>query len=192
MTPHKSRALEIHGYALISDDNMIAAADGFTPPTLRNEKDWEYYQNALASSDLIVFGRRSHEAEPNHRGDRRVVISRTAKGFEERDDAYWWNPERFAWLDVARELLPDGGNVAAPGGQSVFDLFLGIGFTAFHLSRKRGISLPNGQTVFSACAGGRAAEDVLSAAGLRSAEKIPLDPAQGVEMNVWRAVAVAG
>ena len=74
------RPIEIHGYALISDDNMIAAADGLTPPTLRNEKDWEYYQNALARSDLIVFGRRSHEAEPNLRGDRRVVVSRSRGG----------------------------------------------------------------------------------------------------------------
>jgi len=178
--------IEIHGYALISDDNMIAAADGFTPPTLRNEKDWEYYQNALARSDLIVFGRRSHEAEPNLRHDRRVVISRAVAGFERRADAWWWNPETYAWARVAEELLPAGGEVAAPGGQSVFDLFLRIGYSAFHLSRKRGIMLPGGHSVFSACATGRSAEDVLSDAGLHISERIPLDPEDGVEMNVWR------
>jgi hypothetical protein len=180
------RPIEIHGYALISDDNMIAAADGLTPPTLRNEKDWEYYQNALARSDLIVFGRRSHELEPNHRGDRRVVISRGVAGFARRADAWWWNPETYAWATVVEELLPAGGEVAAPGGQSVFDLFLRIGYSAFHLSRKRGIALPGGRSVFSACAAGRSAEDVLSDSGLHASERIPLDPEHGVEMNVWR------
>ena len=186
MTTPSSRPIAIHGYALISDDDMIAAADGFTPPTLRNEKDWEYYQNALARSDLIVFGRRSHEAEPNHRNDRRVVLSRSSSGFERRADAYWWNPETYPWADVAGELLPEGGEVAAPGGRSVFDLFLGIGYSAFHLSRKRGISLPGGQTVFSACSEGKSAEAVLSAAGLIARERLPLDPGAGVEMNIWR------
>ena len=180
------RPIEIHGYALISDDNMIAAADGLTPPILRNEKDWEYYQNALARSDLIVFGRRSHEAEPNLRRDRRVVISRSVARFERGEDAWWWNPETYPWSAVIEELLPAGGEVAAPGGQSVFDLFLQIGYSAFHLSRKRGITLPGGHTVFSACATGRSAEDVLSDAGLHVRERIPLDPEDGVEMNVWR------
>ena len=114
------------------------------------------------------------------------MISHTVAGFERRADAWWWNPETYAWAKVVEELLPAGGEVAAPGGQSVFDLFLRIGYSAFHLSRKRGIMLPGGRSVFSACAAGRSAEDVLSDAGLRAAERIPLDPAHGVEMNVWR------
>jgi hypothetical protein len=186
MTDTATRPIEIHGYALITDDNMIAAADGSMPAFLHNAKDWEYYQSHLARSDVIVFGRRSHEREPDVRGDVRVVISRSVADFEKRDGAYWWNPERFSWTDVVARLLPEGGEVAAPGGQSVFDLFLGIGYTAFHLSRKRGVLLPGGQTVFSACADGRSAEQVLAAAGLSAHEHIPLDPGEGVEMDVWR------
>ena len=57
------RPIEIHGYALISDDNMIAAADGLTPPTLRNEKDWEYYQtrwrDRTSSSSVAAAMKRS-------------------------------------------------------------------------------------------------------------------------------------
>jgi len=187
MTNETQPPIEIHGYALISDDNNIAAADGLTPPILRNAEDWAYYQKALAHSDLIVFGRRSHEAEPNTRGDRRVVLSRQAAGgFERRADSWWWNPEAYPWAKVVTELLPNGGNVAAPGGQSVFDLFLRLGYSAFHLSRKRGVTLPGGQPVFSACADGRSAEDVLTAAGLHARERLALDPAEGVEMNIWR------
>ena len=38
--------LDITGNAIVSDDDKIAAADGMTPVSLRNEKDWELYQRA--------------------------------------------------------------------------------------------------------------------------------------------------
>jgi len=178
--------ITIHGYAIVSDDDMIAASDGLTPLSLRNEPDWEYYQRALAGADLIVFGRRSHEMEPNTRGDLRVVVSRSARGLERRDDAWWWNPGDVDWAEVVRQVLPSGGEVATPGGQSVFDLFLKIGYSAFHLTRASGVKLPGGIKVFSACVDGASADDVLSAAGLRAAESIALDTDKGVEMRVWR------
>jgi hypothetical protein len=181
------RTVEIAGYAIVSDDDRIAGPDGLVPLSLRNEKDWEYYQNALARSDLIVFGHRSHELEPNVRGDARLVISSRAAGLEQRTDAWWWNPARTSWAEAAKELLPLGGDVAIPGGQGVFDLFLKIGFDAFHLSRVHGVKLPGGRAVFSACDAGIAAEAVLAAAGLRPSEKIPLDPGHGVAMTIWRA-----
>ena len=78
--------------------------------------------------------------------------------------------------------------MAVPGGKGVFDLFLEIGFDAFYLSHAHGVTLPGGQSIFSACDKGLSAETVLSSAGLRLSEKIALDPARGVEMNVWRAV----
>ena len=86
------RPIEIHGYAIVSDDDKIADANGEIPLSMRNDKDWEQYQAALAASDLVVFARVSHENEPNTRGDPRVVVSRDAKGLEQRPDAWWWNP----------------------------------------------------------------------------------------------------
>ena len=181
-----SQRLDIRGYAIVSDDDKIAGLDGLTPASLRNEKDWDYYQRALDRADLIVFGRRSHEAEPNVRGHRRLVVSREAAGLERRTDAWWWNPGEMSWPDVAGRLLPSGGLVAAPGGQVVFDLFLKIGFDEFHLSRAHGVRLPGGRAVFSACEAGVPVESVLAQGGLRLSERIALDPAHGVEMNVWR------
>jgi hypothetical protein len=187
MSAAGARPVEVHGYAIVSDDDRIAAADGLTPLSLRNEKDWEYYQGALARSDLIVFGHTSHIAEPNTRGDLRIVISRrAAAGLEQRPDAWFWDPARVSWAEVAKRLLPGGGEVAAPGGQGVFDLFLDIGYDVFHLSRAHGVKLPGGRAVFSACDTGLSAEAVLAKAGLRLSETIPLDPAHGVEMNIWR------
>jgi hypothetical protein len=181
------RPIEIHGYAIVSDDNMIADATGQIPLSLRNDQDWEQYQSALANSDLVVFARVSHENEPNTRGDPRLVVSHNVKGLERRPDAWWWNPADVAWPQVIAEILPDGGEVAAPGGQGVFDLFLSIGYDVFHLARTRGVKLPGGRLVFSACRDGSSAEDVLTRHGLRHTERFDLDAAQGVEMNIWRA-----
>jgi hypothetical protein len=183
MTPSE---FSIRGYAIVSDDDKIAASDGFTPVSMRNDKDWDYYQRALDGADVVVLARRSHEAEPNVRNHCRLVLSRGAKGLERRTDAWWWDPERVPWPDVAARLLPSGGIIAVSGGQVAFDLFLTIGFTEFHLSRAHGVTLPGGRAVFSACEARLKAETVLSQAGLRLAEKIPLDPSQGIEMNVWR------
>ena len=180
-------AVVITGYAIVSDDDRIAAANGFVPLSLRNDRDWDHYQRELAGSDLIVFGHRSHQFEPNERGDLRLVISSRVAGLEERADAWWWNPAQMSWTEVARKLLPRGGRVAAPGGQAVFDLFLEIGYDAFHLSRAHGVRLPGGRAVFSACDKGETAEAVLARAGLRPGEKIALDPEHGVDMTIWRA-----
>ena len=68
----------------------------------------------------------------------------------------------------------------------VFDLFLMIGFDGFHLSRAHGVNLPGGRSVFSACDSGIAAAAVLERDGLSLNKTIPLDPAHGVEMTIWR------
>ena len=191
MTAEQIRPIEIRGYAIVSDDDMIAAADGLTPVSLRNEKDWEYYQRAQARSDLVVLARRSHEFEPNVRGDSRLVISQAAvEALEKRADALWWNPARVVWKDVAARILPFGGEVAVCGGQGAFDLFLDIGYDAFHMSRAYGVLLPGGRKVFSASERGVSAEVVLADAGLTLSETIPLDPEHGVEMKVWRRTAL--
>ncbi len=192
LTPEeaKSRPIEINGYAIVSDDDRIASPDGLIPASLRNEKDWDCFQRALAGSDLVVLGHRSHQLAPNVRGDQRLVISRRAAGLEQRANVWWWNPARMSWVEVAKELLPRGGEVAVPGGQVVFDLFLTIGFDAFHLSRAHGVRLPRGRAIFSRCDDGLSAEAVLASAGLRVNEKIVLDAEHGVDMNVWRAVHV--
>ncbi len=184
----KSHLIQINGYAIISDDDRIAGPDGLMPASLRNEKDWECFQRALAGSDLVVLGRRSHELAPNVRGDQRLVISRRAAGLEQRANVWWWNPARMSWAEVAKELLPRGGDVAVPGGQLVFDLFLKIGFDAFHLTRARGARLPGGRALFSGCDAGLSAEAVLAGAGLSVSEKIVLNAEHGVDISVWRAV----
>jgi hypothetical protein len=181
------RPIEIHGYAIVSDDDKIADADGLIPPPLRNDKDWEQYQAALARSDLVVFARVSHENEPETHGVPRVVVSREAKALAQRDGIWWWNPADIAWPEVVARVLPEGGEVAAPGGRGVFDMFLRIGYDVFHLARARGVKLPGGHAIFSECSDGVHAEAVLEKYGLRHVERIELDAVQHVEMNIFRA-----
>ncbi len=178
--------VDITGYAIVSDDDRIAGADGLTPDLLRNDKDWELYQRAQELANLVVFARRSHELEPNIHGTLRLVVSREAAGLESRPDSWWWDPRRTTWEEVAARLLPSGGAVVVGGGQVVFDLFLAIGFDGFHLSRAHGVKLPGGRSVFSACGEGVPAATVREQHGLSLTKTIPLDPARGVEMTVWR------
>ncbi len=181
--------LDITGYAIVSDDDKIAAADGLTPPSLRNEKDWELYQRAQEVASLVVFARRSHELEPNVHRSVRLVVSRDAGGLEQRPDGWWWDPRQVTWEEAAARILPAGGVVAVGGGQVVFDLFLMIGFDGFHLSRAHGVNLPGGRSVFSECDKGVTAAAVLEQHGLSLSKTIPLDPAHNVEMTIWRRIA---
>lgn len=178
--------IEIHGYAIVSDDDRIADETGRTPDALRNEADWAYFQAELNRSDVTVLGRLGHEANPNPRGRVRVIVSSSSPGIERRPDGWWWDPRKLAWERAIRSVLPYGGRVAVPGGRRVFDLFLAIGYEAFHLTRAEGAVVPHGVSVFSACDDGKSAEAVLSEAGLRPSPKRILDSSGPVSLVVWR------
>lgn len=176
----------IHGYAILSEDDRIAGPDGLTPDALRNEADWAYFQRELDRADLVALGRLAHEANPNVKGRRRLVLSRSSSGLERRGDEYWWDPDKTSWREASAALLPDGGRVAVPGGQAAFDLFLGVGFEAFHLTRAHGVTLGGGRAAFAACDRGFSASAVLTRAGLRPDAPQTLDAAADVSLTVWR------
>jgi hypothetical protein len=178
--------IEIHGYAIVSDDDRIASADGQTPKALRNEADWLNFQHELDLADLIVLGRRGHQANPNVKGRRRLVVSNSAAGLEAREGDIWWRPVEAPWSEASAALLPHGGRVAVPGGQGVFDLFLKIGYDAFHLTRAHGVKAPGGRALFSACDQGDRAETVLARAGLQARETRILDAAARIVLTTWR------
>jgi len=179
--------IEIHGFAIVSADDRIADFSGAIPPALRNEADWAYFQAELDRADLVALGRLAHEAAPNARGRRRLVLSRSARALERRADGWWWNPAEIPWREVAVALMPQGGRVATPGGRAAFDFFLGVGYAAFHLSRVEGLSLPCGRPLFARTLDGVPARRILGEAGLSPRESRALDAAAGVTLTVWRA-----
>jgi hypothetical protein len=178
--------VQIHGYAIVSADDRIADSGGVTPQALRNDADWAYFQRGLDRADLVALGRLAHEANANVRRRRRLVLSSQARGLERRSDAWWWNPAKTPWREVTSTLLPAGGRVATPGGQAVFDLFMAIGYDAFHLSRANGVRLGGGRALFAACDHGLSAEAALRGAGLRPAAEEIIDAAANVTLTVWR------
>ncbi len=177
--------IEIHGYAIVSRDDRIADASGVLPEALRNEADWAYFQAELDRADWVALGRASHEATPNVRGRRRLIVSRRALGLEARADGMWWRPEEVGFDEVASRLLPNGGRLAVPGGQGVFELFLRRGYTAFHLARAERATLPGGRGIFAETEAGEAADAALRRAGLEPGRKRWLDEAAGVSLAVY-------
>ncbi|MBF9197875.1 hypothetical protein [Microvirga terrestris] len=181
--------VEIHGYAIVSDNDCIADASGRTPEVLHNEADWAYFQAELNKSALTVLGRLGHEANANPRGRLRMIVSSSSSGLERRADGWWWDPGKLPWDDAIRTVLPEGGRVAVPGGRQVFDLFIRIGYDAFHLARAEGTYVPDGVPVFSGCQFGRSAATILSEGGLAPGEHRVLDPAGRVTLAIWRMAA---
>jgi hypothetical protein len=178
--------VEIHGYAIVSDNDRIADASGRTPEALRNDADWAYFQAELNKSDVTVLGRLGHEANPNPKGRLRMILSSSSSGLERRSDGWWWNPNELPWDEAIQVVLPEGGRVAVPGGRQVFDLFLEIGYDAFHLTRAEGTFIPEGVSVFSGCDKGRSAETILSQSGLKPDARQVLDPFVPVSLVVWQ------
>ena len=180
------RPIEIHGYAIVSDNDRIADASGRTPDVLRNDADWAYFQAELDRSAVLVLGRLGHEANPTPKGRLRMVLSSSSSGLERRSDGWWWNPDVIPWSEAIHIVLPEGGRVAVPGGRRVFDLFLEIGYDAFHLTRAEGAFIPDGVAVFSGCDAGRSAEAILSGKGLKLGARRVLDPQGPVSLTVWQ------
>jgi len=179
-------AYAFHGHAIVSDNDMIADADGHMPDALMNTSDWARFQRELGKAVAIVLGRKGHMAHRNIHSRNRVVLSTSARGIEKRDDAWWWNPAGASLDAMLAAAAPRGGIVAVPGGRLVFDHFLKIGYDEFHLARARGVKISNGIPIFSECASGRSAEEVLAAHGLVPTPSDVLDPPAGVAVTVWR------
>jgi hypothetical protein len=176
----------IHGHAIVSVDDYIAGPDGLTPPALRNEADWQRFQAALDAAVLTVLGRRGHEANPNHAGRTRLVLTGRVGALEPGEGCWQWNPGGIALPDALERIAPAGGIIAVPGGQPVFDLFLAVGYAEFHLARAERVRIGTGTTLFSGLTQGLTAERMLAGAGLQADRKERLDAAAGVSLTVWR------
>jgi dihydrofolate reductase len=179
-------AYKFHGHAIVSDDDMIADAEGNMPQSLINISDFTRFQRELDRAAAIIVGRKGHEAHPDKHKRNRIVVSSSADGIEQRADAWWWNPAQASLDELLNRTVPRGGIIAVPGGRRVFDLFLEHGYDEFHLVRMRGVNVPAGIPVFSECSTGRSAEEVLAAHGLVPVPSEVLDATARVAVTVWQ------
>ncbi len=180
-------ALRIEGYAIVSEDGMLADAAGVMPAALVVEADQKFLSAGLDRADLIVHGRNSHENQPQSPYRRRLVATRRVAALAPDPDhpnATLWNPGGLPLEKAADSLDVADGVVAVLGGTDLFGLFLPR-YDVFYLSRLAGLRLPGGRPVFPQVPQS-SPENVLAAAGLTPEPVQALDPARGVTLTAWR------
>lgn len=181
--------LHIQGYAIVSEDGMLADADGIMPPSLVIEADQKFLSDQLDRADIIVHGRHSHEGQRQSPERRRLIATRSIATLAPSPDypnAVLWNPAGLP-LETALETLDmEGGHVAILGGTDIFSLFLPR-YDTFHLSRASGVRLPGGRPIFTQVPQ-HSPEDILASSGLVAGSPKPLDAARGATVVAWRRI----
>jgi dihydrofolate reductase len=178
----------IEGYVIVSADGMIADRNGEMPPSIRNDADQRFFQDALDHAAVVVHGRHSHEGGPRAPRRKRLILTRHVAALAPdaaHPNSLLWNPAG-ASLDTALERLGVGdGTIAIIGGTEVFSLFLPQ-YTAFHLSRAANARIPGGLPVFSEISSNVTPEDVLARYGLKPGPRHELDAAAAISVATWQ------
>ena len=64
----------IEGYAIVSEDGMLANASGIMPDQLKFEADQNFFERGLDGVDVVVHGRHSHERQRRSDLRRRLLF----------------------------------------------------------------------------------------------------------------------
>ncbi|MGH6770567.1 MAG: dihydrofolate reductase family protein [Xanthobacteraceae bacterium] len=179
----------IEGYAIVSVDGMLADAQRQIPPVLQVEADQAFFHGALDGAAAIVHGRHSHEGGPKAAGRLRLIVTSTVPALAphpKHSNALLWNPKGASLEEAWTRLRAPEGMLAVIGGPDVYELFLEIGYDAFHLSRVANVRLPGGRPVFPEIGPDRTPEAVLADHGLKPGLMRMLDEAAGVTLVSWR------
>src|ERR1700742_635610 len=100
-------ALRIEGYAVISEDGMIADASGGIPSALIADADQKFFRHGLNGVDVVVHGRNSAEHDPNSPSRHRIVVTHRIMGIAADPDnvrAILWNPSGAPFEDAIAAL----------------------------------------------------------------------------------------
>jgi hypothetical protein len=177
----------IEGYAIVSEDGMLANAAGAMPDTLKFDADKRFFEQGLDGVDVVVHGRHSHEQQPHSDQRRRLIVTRDVADVAAdptNAKARLWNPAGASLEQALIDLGVPDAIVGVVGASEVFALFLDR-YDAFYLSRAPGVRLPVGRPVFPEVPT-RTPEQVLAAHGMRCAERRVLDAAKGLMLETWR------
>ena len=177
----------VEGFAIVSEDGMLADASGIMPSELVVEADQHFLSDSLEHVDLIVHGRNSHENQAHSQQRRRLIATRwfkTVAAAENFSHALFWNPAGLPLEKAAEMRGVRKGTVAIIGGTEIYGLFLRR-YDVFHLSRKSGFRLPAWRPVFPQVPKWRP-EDVLASSGLIPGPQRLLDEDRGVTITSWQ------
>jgi dihydrofolate reductase len=182
--------MRIEGYAVISEDGMIADASGLLPPQLIAEADQKFFEQGLNGVDAVVHGRNSGEVQPNSARRHRIIVTRTIAAIApdpSNAKAVLWNPLGATFHEAIAALNVPVHSVAILGGTEVFGRFLDR-YTVFFLSRIADVRLPGGRAVFPRVPM-QTPEAVLTAHGLRDKGCELSDPAARLIISRWGRAA---
>jgi hypothetical protein len=177
---------KIEGFAIVSQDGMLAGADGVMPDGLKFEADQQFFRDGLDRCAAVVHGRHSHEMQPHSDKRARLWVTARVAALEVEDTtprAVLWNPDG-ATFEQAWEALGVEGALGVVGGTLVFGMFLPR-YDVFHLSRAPGLKLPGGRPVFPGVPA-QTPEQVMTKVGLRAGKTRVLDARHNLTVTEWR------
>jgi dihydrofolate reductase len=179
--------ISVEGFAIVSEDGMLADASGAMPSALVVEADQKFLSDSLDRVDLIVHARNSYENQAKSQQRRRLIATHgieTIAPAESCTHALFWNPAGLPLEKAAEMLGVRNGTVAILGGTEIYGLFL-CRYDLFHLSRLAGLRLPGGRPVFPQVPKWKP-EDVLASTGLIPGPQLLLDLARGATVTSWQ------
>jgi hypothetical protein len=181
-----AKPTKIEGFAIVSQDGMLAGADGVMPDSLKFEADQKFFREGLDRCAAAVHGRHSHEMQPNSGNRARLWVTARVKAIEVENvtpKSVLWNPEG-ATFEQAWDALGVEGALGVVGGTVVFGLFLPL-YDVFHLTRAPGLKLAGGRPVFPGVPA-KTPEQVMTKAGLREGRTRVLDARHNLTVTEWR------
>jgi dihydrofolate reductase len=183
--PHPCR---IDGYAIVSEEGMIADAARIMPDSLKFEADKLFFERGLDAVDVVIHGRHSHEQQPHSPLRLRLIVTHRVEALApdtSNEKALFWNPAGASLEDALKALGKPEAALGIVGGTDVFGLFLGR-YDAFHLSRAPDAHMPGGVPVLPGVPM-LTPEEVLASYGMVPAECRMLDEDRRLTVVSWRA-----
>jgi dihydrofolate reductase len=180
---------QIEGYAIVSEDGMLADANRVMPDSLKYEADYTFFEEALDAVDLVVHGRHSQEQQPRAPQRRRLILTQriaNTASHPSNPNALLWNPLGASFEDAVTAVGVPVRRVGVIGGTDVFALFLDR-FDAFYLTLAPGAWLPGGRPVFPDVPH-RRPDDILIEHGMRADPPRMLDATHNLSVVTWRRV----
>ncbi|MET0446343.1 MAG: dihydrofolate reductase [Pseudorhodoplanes sp.] len=174
------------GYAIVSDDGMLADASGRIPPSLIVTADQDFFMRGLDAAAALVHGRNSAE-QPTSPTRRRLITTHKVAALEKvtgEPNALLWNPAGASVEEALQELGVREGDIAIVGGTDIFGLFLPR-YDQFYLTQAHGVTLPGGVAVFPGVPG-VTPESLLVKAGMTAGQPEILDATRDVRLVPWQ------
>ncbi len=173
------------GYAIVSEDGMLADAGKTIPPSMIVKADQDVFMRGLDAAAALVHGKNSAE-QPTSPERRRLIATHavaTTAPIAGQPHALHWNPQGIAVEAALEALGVPGDDIAIIGGTDIFGLFLPR-YAAFHLTRAAGVRLPGGLPIFPGVPQATP-ETLLAAAGLKPGPVQMLDAGRQVSLVTW-------